>query len=141
MKGHHQAMKHCEVGTYAAVQLLAGLSSRPAKVALALLRLWLRHAEARHQARHSNPNQTSGTAIKLTQQEDSNTEVLAMPLPSGPVKVLVAGQLRLVPLPKGLPHVPSTLTVSVSTLLVLLPSVRLSCTELTLEPIPSARTE
>jgi hypothetical protein len=76
----------------------------------------------------------------LTQQEDSNTATLAIALLSGPVNVLVAEQLGCVALPKGLPHVPRTLTDFESTSFAGLPSVLVSWTELTFEPGVSART-
>lgn len=50
------------------------------------------------------------------------------------------GQVRLVLFPKGLPHVPSTVTVKFALLLVLLVSVRVRATWLVLLPAVTPRT-
>jgi hypothetical protein len=56
------------------------------------------------------------------------------------LKAFPAGQVTLVPLPKGLPHVPSTATVNVALLLLGLVSPRVSDTWLVRLPGVTPRT-
>ena len=56
------------------------------------------------------------------------------------LKAFPAGQVTLVPLPKGLPHVPSTVTVDVALLLLGLVSSRVSDTLLVRLPGVTPRT-
>lgn len=77
---------------------------------------------------------------ELTQHTVSNWPGPVMVLPAAVVFWnFPAGQLREVPLPNGSAQVPSTVTVSTSTLLVLLLSMRVSCTVLTLAPVVLTR--
>jgi hypothetical protein len=71
----------------------------------------------------------------LTQQTPGKSSALAkLLLTAEELYTEPAGQGGLVPLPKGLPHVPSTVTVDVALLLVALLSAVGSVTKFTKEP-------
>jgi hypothetical protein len=77
----------------------------------------------------------------LTQQTPGKSSALAkLLLTAEELYTEPAGQGGLVPLPKGLPHVPSTVTVDVALLLVALVSPRVSDTWLVRLPGVTPRT-